>query len=54
MLVPIGGWCRTAYQVIEFLKTKSIQPCAYPFDWTVTSFIALIKDLKSMLKSCCL
>lgn len=41
MLVPIGSWCRTAYQVNEFLKASGINPVSFPFDWTVTPFAAL-------------
>lgn len=41
MLVPIGSWCRTAYQVREFLKSSGVKSCAYPYDWTITPFYAL-------------
>jgi hypothetical protein len=41
MLVPIGAWCRTAFQVREFLKSKGLPLQAYPFDWTITPFAAL-------------
>ena len=50
MLVPIGSWCRTAYQVNEFLKTNGIQSVTYPFDWTVTPFTALKLTLDKHFK----
>jgi hypothetical protein len=41
MLIPIGSWCRTAYQVNEFLKSHGVMPTSFPYDWTITSFAAL-------------
>jgi hypothetical protein len=42
MLIPIGSWCRTAYQVREFKSTKNNATSeSFPFDWTITSFAAL-------------
>ncbi|WP_300319062.1 hypothetical protein [Idiomarina sp.] len=44
-IVPIGAWCRTAFQVNEFKESNGIAPKAYPFDWTITPFLALEKSL---------
>lgn len=41
MIVPIGAWCRTAYQVNEFLKVYKIKPLSFPYDWTITPFFSL-------------
>ncbi len=41
MLIPIGSWCRVAYQVNEFKKRLRVKPVAYPYDWTITPFSAL-------------
>ena len=41
MLIPIGSWCRTAYQVNEFKKNNGIKPISFPFDWTITPFSSL-------------
>jgi len=41
MLIPIGSWCRCAYQVNEFIKSKGGEPISYPFDWTITPFASL-------------
>lgn len=45
MLVPIGSWCRTAYQVREFLLDKDTAIQSYPYDWTITPFAALKTSL---------
>ncbi len=45
MLIPIGSFCRPAYQVREFNIQNNIQPESFPFDWTITSFTALQKIL---------
>lgn len=55
MLVPIGSWCRTAYQVNEFLKKNGIKPVSYPYDWTITPFISLKITLNNeFIPSCVL
>ena len=41
MLIPIGSWCRIAYQVNQFLKANGIKPTSFPYDWTITPFAAL-------------
>lgn len=41
MLIPIGSWCRTAYQVNNYKNYKGIDKISYPFDWTITPFEAL-------------
>ncbi|MDV6344306.1 DUF1796 family putative cysteine peptidase [Nitrosomonas sp. Is37] len=46
MLIPIGSWCRTAYQVRVFLEKNDIKSSSYPFDWTITPFSALQNTLK--------
>lgn len=51
MLIPIGSWCRTAYQVNNYKNCKGIDKISYPFDWTITPFEALkvvfSKDFKA-------
>lgn len=46
MLIPIGSWCRTAYQVRVFLENNGIKSSSYPFDWMITPFSALQNTLK--------
>lgn len=46
MLIPIGSWCRTAYQVRVFLEKSGFKSNSYPFDWTITPFSALQNTLK--------
>ena len=46
-LVPIGAWCRTAYQVNTFNMALGVDKVAYPFDWTITPFSALVKSLSN-------
>lgn len=46
MLVPIGSWCRTAFQVRTFLEMQGGKSVSYPFDWTITSFSALQNTLQ--------
>jgi hypothetical protein len=41
MLVPIGAWCRSAYQVHTYMKARNATSPSTPFDWTVTPFTAL-------------
>jgi hypothetical protein len=41
MIIPIGSWCRTAYQVNEFLKANGIKSTSFPYDWTITPFFSL-------------
>jgi len=41
MLVPIGAWCRTAFQIRQFVQAKGLSSQAFPFDWTITPFSAL-------------
>lgn len=45
MLIPIGSWCRTAYQVKQFLFDKNVKNYSYPYDWTITPFSALKRTL---------
>jgi hypothetical protein len=45
MLIPIGSWCRTAYQVREFNTGNNTTSESFPFDWTITSFAALQRIL---------
>lgn len=45
MLIPIGSFCRPAYQVRQFNIKNNIEPESLPFDWTITSFTALQKIL---------
>ncbi len=41
MLIPIGSWCRTAYQVNEFIKARGGDATSFPFDWTITPYSSL-------------
>jgi len=41
MLIPIGSWCRAAYQTNEFVKARGAKPSSFPYDWTITPFAAL-------------
>jgi hypothetical protein len=50
MLVPIGSWCRTAYQVRDFLKKSGVRHYSYPYDWTITPFSALKNTLQKQFK----
>lgn len=45
MLIPIGAWCRTAYQVGQFIESHHGQKKSYPFDWTIAPFESLKKIL---------
>lgn len=45
MLVPLGAWCRTAYQVGHFVEKHGGRKKSYPFDWTITPFLSLEKTL---------
>ena len=45
MLIPIGAWCRTAYQVREFNTKNNTTSESFPFDWTISSFAALQRIL---------
>ena len=45
MLIPIGAWCRTAFQVKQFLNKEGLQHISFPFDWTITPYRALEKTL---------
>ena len=45
MLVPIGSWCRTAFQVKHFVESLDHQQSSYPFDWSITPFSALQKTM---------
>ncbi|MEG4200422.1 DUF1796 family putative cysteine peptidase [Microcoleus sp. Pol12A5] len=45
MLIPIGAWCRTAYQVREFNTSNNTTSESFPFDWTITTFAALQRIL---------
>jgi hypothetical protein len=45
-LLPIGAWCRTAYQARRFAETDARFSCASaPFDWTITPYSSLQKVL---------
>ncbi|NDV91696.1 hypothetical protein GTH32_10925 [Alteromonas sp. 345S023] len=46
-LIPLGAWCRTAYQVNEFKKNNDIETTSFPYDWTITPFSALKSTLNS-------
>lgn len=47
-VIPIGSWCRTAFQVKDFLEYYSGEKnLAYPFDWTITPHSALVKVFSS-------
>ncbi len=48
MLIPIGAWCRTAYQVGNFIEKHKAQNKSYPFDWTITPFFSLQKILNPL------
>jgi hypothetical protein len=41
MLIPIGSWCRTAWQVNALLKAHGVEQTSFPYDWTTTPFAAL-------------
>lgn len=44
-IIPLGAWCRTAYQVNFFKKSNNIDVISFPFDWTITPFSSLKKIL---------
>ncbi|XLP06765.1 hypothetical protein ACI7YQ_16800 [Alteromonas marina] len=45
IIIPIGSWCRTAYQVNTFKASSKFVKVSYPFDWTITPFSALRSTL---------
>lgn len=47
MLVPIGAWCRTAFQVKQYEESRGNESKSYPFDWTITPFFSLRHTLAS-------
>ena len=44
--IPLGSWCRTAFQVKMLLKAVGRNKNAYPFDWTITTMDSVIKAIK--------
>ena len=46
-LIPLGAWCRTAYQVNAFKKSNDIKTASFPYDWTITPFKALESTLNN-------
>ena len=44
-VIPIGSWCRAAYQVNAFKGSLGVEKVSYPFDWTITPFSALKNSL---------
>lgn len=40
-LISVGSWCRPAWQIRRRLGTET----AYPFDWNITSYAALLHTL---------
>lgn len=54
MLIPIGAWCRTAYQVGNFVEHHNGQKNSYPFDWTITPFLSLKTTLNNQFDPSCI
>jgi hypothetical protein len=47
-LLPIGSWCRTAYQCRRVAPLLSLEETSSaPFDWTITPFRALSRILRN-------
>lgn len=45
-LVPLGSWCRTAYQCRSHAKQLGLEVKSGPFDWSITPFRALSVALR--------
>ena len=44
--IPLGSWCRTAWQIEMLLKAVGRKKVAYPFDWTITPMDSVVKVIK--------
>ena len=44
--IPLGSWCRTAWQTNRMLEVVGRKKVSYPFDWTITPMNSVIKAIK--------
>ena len=42
-LIPLGSWCRNAFQINRFRQEHGQKSISYPFDWTITPLHSLEK-----------
>ena len=42
-LIPLGSWCRPAFQINRFRREHGETPISYPFDWCITPLYSLEK-----------
>jgi hypothetical protein len=52
-LIPLGAWCRTAYQCRLHSKTLGLEiPPTLPFDWTISPYRSISKILRGDISNC--
>ena len=44
--IPLGSWCRTAWQTNLITKAADKKKISYPFDWSITRLDSIIKAIE--------
>jgi hypothetical protein len=49
-IIPLGSWCRNAFQINRFKQEHNVKAISYPFDWTITPVKSIEKVFSDTFK----